>query len=86
MQLLVKVVAFLFLTVMIYLFLKFNIMENIYISDKIEIGYDSREKEFTVSLYDLYGHYIDSTKLDRDDMKALYESLDKEKMFFNLEF
>jgi hypothetical protein len=82
MQLLVKVVAFLFLTVMIYLFLKFNIMENIYISDKIEIGYDSREREFTVSLYDLYGHYIDSTKLDRDDMKALYESLDKIKDVF----
>lgn len=82
MQLLVKVVAFLFLEVMIYLFLKFNIMENIYISDKIEIGYDSREREFTVSLYDLYGHYIDSTKLDRDDMKALYESLDKVKDVF----
>lgn len=82
MQLLVKVVAFLFLAVMIYLFLKFNIMENIYISDKIEIGYDSREREFTVSLYDLYGHYIDSTKLDRDDMKALYESLDKVKDVF----
>lgn len=57
-------------------------MENIYISDKIEIGYDSREKEFTVSLYDLHGHYIDSTKLDRDDMKALYESLDKIKDVF----
>lgn len=82
MQLLVKVVTFLFLAVMIYLFLKFNIMENIYISDKIEIGYDSREREFTVSLYDLYGHYIDSTKLDRDDMKALYESLDKVKDVF----
>jgi len=57
-------------------------MENIYISDKIEIGYDSHEREFTVSLYDLYGHYIDSTKLDRDDMKALYESLDKVKDVF----
>lgn len=67
---------------MVYLFLKFNIMENIYISDKIEIEYDSREREFTVSLYDLYGHYIDSTKLDRDDMKALYESLDRIKDVF----
>ena len=57
-------------------------MENIYISDKIEIGYDSYEREFTVSLYDLYGHYIDSTKLDRDDMKALYESLDRIKDMF----
>lgn len=57
-------------------------MENIYISDKIEIEYDSREKEFTVSLYDLYGHYIDSTKLDKDDMKALYEWLNEIKDVF----
>ena len=48
---------------------------NIFRSDKIEIEYDSREREFTVAMYDKYGHYIDSTKVDRDDMKALYESL-----------
>ena len=48
---------------------------NVFISDKIEIEYDSREREFTVTMYDKYGHYIDSTKVDRDDMKALYESL-----------
>ena len=55
---------------------------NVYTSDKIEIEYDSREREFTVTMYDKYGHYIDSTKIDRDDMKALYESLDKIKNVF----
>ena len=50
---------------------------NIFISDKIEIEYDSREREFTVTMYDKYGHYIDSTKIDMDDMKALYESLNE---------
>ena len=48
---------------------------NIFRSDKIEIEYDSYEREFTVAIYDKYGHYIDSTKIDMDDMKALYESL-----------
>ncbi len=55
---------------------------NIFISDKIEIEYDSREREFTVTMYDKYGHYIDSTKIDMDDMKALYESLNKIKNLF----
>ena len=50
-------------------------MENIYTNDKIEIGYDSHEKEFTVTMYDKYGHYIDDVKLNREDMKTLYESL-----------
>lgn len=55
---------------------------NIFRSDKIEIEYDSREREFTVIMYDKYGHYIDSTKVDRDDMKALYESLNEIKDVF----
>ena len=55
---------------------------NIFRSDKIEIEYDSREREFTVNMYDKYGHYIDSTKVDRDDMKALYESLNQIKDVF----
>ena len=55
---------------------------NIFRSDKIEIEYDSHEREFTVTMYDKYGHYIDSTKIDMDDMKALYESLNKIKNLF----
>lgn len=55
---------------------------NIFRSDKIEIEYDSHEREFTVTIYDKYGHYIDLTKIDMDDMKALYESLDKIKNVF----
>ena len=64
---------FLFENMFIFI-LKLKIM-NIFRSDKIEIEYDSHEREFTVTMYDKYGHYIDSTKVDRDDMKALYESL-----------
>ena len=37
--------------------LKLKIM-NIFRSDKIEIEYDSREREITVTMYDKYGHYI----------------------------
>ena len=81
MQLLVKVAAFLFFENMFIFILKLKIM-NIFRSDKIEIEYDSREREFTVTMYDKYGHYIDSTKVDRDDMKALYESLNEIKDVF----
>ena len=55
---------------------------NVYTSDKIEIEYDSREREFIVTMYDKYGHYIESTKVDKDDMKALYESLNEIKDVF----
>jgi hypothetical protein len=55
---------------------------NIFRSDKIEIDYDSREREFIVTIYDKYGHYIDSTKVDNDDIKELYKSLDKIKDIF----
>lgn len=71
---------FLFENMFIFI-LKLKIM-NIFRSDKIEIEYDSREREFTVTMYDKYGHYIDSTKIDMDDMKALYESLNKIKNLF----
>lgn len=81
MQLLVKVAAFLFFENMFIFILKLKIM-NVYTSDKIEIEYDSREREFTVTMYDKYGHYIESTKVDRDDMKALYESLNEIKDVF----
>jgi hypothetical protein len=55
---------------------------NVFRSDKIEIEYDSHEREFTLTMYDMHGHYIDSTKVDRDDMKALYESLNEIKDVF----
>ena len=55
---------------------------NIFKSDKIEIECDSRGREFTVTVYDTYGHYIESITVERDDMKALYESLDKIKDMF----
>ena len=81
MQLLVKVAAFFIFGNMFIFILKLKIM-NIFRSDKIEIEYDSHEREFTVTMYDKYGHYIDSTKVDRDDMKALYESLNEIKDVF----
>ena len=55
---------------------------NIFRSDRIEIEYNSREREFMVSISDTYGHYIDSTKVDKDDMKALYEALNEFKDVF----
>jgi len=78
----VKIVAlFSFLKVMIYLFKNEKIM-NVFTSDKLEIEYDSYERKYEMTIYDKYGHYIDVITLDREEIKDLYESLDKIKNEF----
>lgn len=55
---------------------------NIHRSDKLEIEYDSYDRIYSISLYDKYGHYIDTVKFDKEEIKDLYESLDKFKENF----
>jgi hypothetical protein len=55
---------------------------NIFRGNKIEIDYNSYDREFTLSIYDNYGHYIDSMKMDKDEMGLLYKSLDEIKNIF----
>jgi hypothetical protein len=55
---------------------------NIFTSEKLEITYDSYEKEYSISLYDKYGHYIDTIKFDKEEIRDLYNSLDKLKNDF----
>lgn len=55
---------------------------NIFTSDKLEIMYDSYEREYNISLYDKYGHYVDTIKFDKEEIRDLYNSLDKFKSNF----
>lgn len=55
---------------------------NIYMGDKLEIEYDSYERIYRFALYDKYGHYVDTINFDREEMKDLYESLEKLKNDF----
>ncbi len=55
---------------------------NVFTSDKLEIEYDSYERKYEMTIYDKYGHYIDVITLDREEIKDLYESLDKIKNEF----
>ncbi len=52
-------------------------MNTIYNNENIEIEYLEREKEFSVNVFDKYGHYIDNIKIPYEDMQMLYESLEK---------
>lgn len=55
---------------------------NIYTSYKLEIEYDSYDRIYKFALYDKYGHYVDTINFDREEMKDLYESLEKLKNDF----
>lgn len=55
---------------------------NIFTSEKLEIAYDSYEREYSLSLYDKYGHYIDTVKFEKEEIRDLYNSLDKLKNNF----
>ncbi len=51
-------------------------------NDKIELKYDKYERNYTLTVYDKYGHYIDDIMLTREDVKELYESLEENKNLF----
>jgi hypothetical protein len=81
MQLLVKVAAFLILS--LYLFSKMLMsMSNIVSNDKIELKYDKYEMRYILTVYDNYGHYIDDVILTKDEVKELYEGLEGVKNTF----
>ena len=46
-------------------------------NDKIELSCDSYKKEFVLAINDIYGHYIDETKLSREDVIELFHALQK---------
>lgn len=50
-------------------------------SNKLEIEYNSRRKEFSLGVYDNYGHYLDTIIIDKDEMKDLYDWLKGVKEF-----
>lgn len=51
-------------------------------NDKIELKYDKYERNYTLTVYDKYGHYIDDIMLTREDVKELYERLEENKNLF----
>ena len=51
-------------------------------NDKIELKYDKYERNYTLTVYDKYGHYIDDIMLTREDVKELYESFEENKNLF----
>jgi hypothetical protein len=51
-------------------------------NDKIELKYDKYERNYTLTVYDKYGHYIDDINLTKEDVKELYEGLEENKNLF----
>lgn len=51
-------------------------------NDKIELKYDKYERNYMLTVYDKYGHYIDDIMLTREDVKELYEGLEENKNLF----
>ena len=49
---------------------------------KIELKYDKYERNYMLTVYDKYGHYIDDIMLTREDVKELYEGLEENKNLF----
>ena len=77
----VKIVSILLFEITVIFILKLNDM-NIVSNDKIELKYDKYEKNYTLTVYDKYGHYIDDVILNREEVKELYEGLDSIKNTF----
>ena len=46
-------------------------------NNKIELTCDDYKTEFILSINDVYGHYIDEIKLSKEEIKELFESLEK---------
>ena len=57
---------------------KMNIVSN----DKIELKYDKYERIYIMTVYDSYGHYIDDITLSKDEVRELYEGLERNKSNF----
>ena len=50
---------------------------NIFSNNKIELTCDDYKLEYVLTVYDVYGHYVDDIKLSKDDIIDLYDSLKK---------
>lgn len=46
-------------------------------NDKIELTCDDYKTEFTLAINDVYGHYIDETKLSKEEIIDLFHALQK---------
>jgi hypothetical protein len=46
-------------------------------SNKIELTCDDYKMEFTLAINDVYGHYIDETKLSKEEIIDLFHALQK---------
>lgn len=46
-------------------------------NNKIELTCDDYKLKFTLAINDVYGHYIDETKLSREEMIDLFHALQK---------
>jgi hypothetical protein len=46
-------------------------------NDKIELTCDDYKMEFTLAINDVYGHYIDETKLSIEEIIDLFHALQK---------
>jgi hypothetical protein len=55
---------------------------NIVSNDKIELKYDKYERVYIMTVYDSYGHYIDDITLSKDEVRELYEGLERNKSNF----
>jgi len=46
-------------------------------NNKIELTCDDYKLEYTLAVYDVYGHYIDEVKFSKEEIKDLYDALGK---------
>ena len=53
---------------------------NILNNDRIELTCDDYKLEYTLTLYDVYGHYVEEVKLSKEDIIDLYRALEKLKL------
>lgn len=55
---------------------------NIVSNDKIELKYDKYERIYIMTVYDNNGHYIDDITLTKDEVRELYEGLERNRNIF----
>lgn len=46
-------------------------------NNKIELTCDDYKLEYTMSIYDVNGHYIDDVKFSKEEISDLYKALQK---------